>query len=60
MRRRAAAQQEGLVTQQQMDRLAEMTLNPTAIVKRCEFGDAALHEVLGCGGDRRRAHRSGG
>jgi hypothetical protein len=26
-------------------------LNPTAIVKRCEFGDAALNEVLGVAGD---------
>ena len=42
-----------LVTQQQMDRLAEImkALNPTAIVKQCEFGDAALHEVLGVAGD---------
>mmetsp|Transcript_15897 Transcript_15897/g.49905 ORF Transcript_15897/g.49905 Transcript_15897/m.49905 type:complete len:587 (+) Transcript_15897:242-2002(+) len=42
-----------LVTQQQMDRLAEImkALNPTAIVKQCEFGDAALNEVLGVAGD---------
>ena len=42
-----------LVTQQQMDRLAEImkALNPTAIVKQCEFGDAALNEVLGVAGE---------
>ena len=42
-----------LVTEKQMDRLAEImqALNPTAIVKRCEFGDAALNEVLGVAGE---------
>ena len=42
-----------LVSEKQMDRLAEImqALNPTAIVKRCEFGDAALNEVLGVAGD---------
>ena len=42
-----------LVSEKQMDRLAEImkALNPTAIVKQCEFGDAALHEVLGVAGD---------
>ena len=42
-----------LVSEKQMDRLAEImqALNPTAIVKRCEFGDAALNEVLGVAGE---------
>ena len=42
-----------LVSEKQMDRLAEImrALNPTAIVKQCEFGDAALNEVLGVAGD---------
>jgi len=42
-----------LVTEKQMDRLAEImrALNPTAIVKQCEFGDAALNEVLGVAGE---------
>ena len=42
-----------LVSEKQMDRLAEImrALNPTAIVKQCEFGDAALNEVLGVAGE---------
>jgi G3E family GTPase len=42
-----------LVSQAQMDRLSAImrALNPNAVVKQCEFGDASLSEVLGVAGE---------